>query len=77
MSKTKLIGISVDSITMVMQREQMTVTGAYDKLKSTPSIMDDLSAYILEYISYSLSMSVVFTLKYILGMSIFVSNDSE
>ena len=50
----------------------MLDTGAYDTLKSTPLIMDDSYAHVLEYISYWLSMSVFFTLKDILGMSIFV-----
>ena len=35
------------------------------------------SAHVIEYISYWLSMSVVFTLKYIMGMSIFVSGGSK
>ena len=34
--------------------------------------MDDPSANIIDYSSYWLSMSVVFTLKYILGLSIFM-----
>ena len=50
----------------------MPDTGTYDIVKSTPSRMDDPSAHILEYRSYQLSISVVFTLKDILGMSIFV-----
>ena len=34
--------------------------------------MDDPSVYVLDYISYWLSISVVFTLKDILDLSIFV-----
>ena len=34
--------------------------------------MDDTYAHVIEYNSYWLSMSVVFTLKHILGLSIFV-----
>ena len=41
-------------------------------MKSNPSRMDDTSAHVLEYRSYWLSMSVILTLKDILGMSIFV-----
>ena len=50
----------------------MPATGAYDTVKSNPSIMDDPYAHFLEYISYWLSMSVVFTPKDILGLGIFV-----
>ena len=39
--------------------------------------MDDLSTHVLEYISYWLSMSIVFTLKDILGLSIFVPVGSK
>ena len=55
----------------------MTSTGAYDTVKSTPSITYDPSANVLEYTPYWLSKSVVFNLKYILGLSIFVSGDSK
>ena len=53
-----------------MQIELMPETGAYETMKSAPSIMDDPSAHVLEYMSYLLSMSVVLTLKDILGQSI-------
>ena len=52
----------------------MTATCEYDTVKPNPSSMDDPAAHILEYISYWLSMSVFFNLKYILGLSIFVSD---
>ena len=39
--------------------------------------MDDPYAHVLEYRSYWLSMSVVFTLKDIMGLSIFVSGGSK
>ena len=51
----------------------MLVTGAQDTVESTPSSMYDPYAHVLEQISYWLSMSVFFTLKDILGLSIFVS----
>ena len=63
---------SEDAIAMIMRRGLMPATGAYDKVKSAPSSMDDPSAHFIEYKLYWLSMSVVFTLKYILGLSIFV-----
>ena len=49
----------------------MPATGAYDTVKSTSS-MDDTSVHFLEYRPYQLLMSVVLTLKYVLGLSIFV-----
>ena len=63
---------SVDAIDLIIQREWIPATGKYDTVNSTPSRMDDLSAHVLEYISYWLSMSVVFTLKYIMILSTFV-----
>ena len=63
---------SADEIDVIMRRERISATCEYDIVKSTPSIMDDLSAHIREHVSYLLSMSVVFTLKYILSISIFV-----
>ena len=50
----------------------MPATGAYDTVKSTPSRIDDISAQFIEYISYWLSMSVFFTVKDIMVLSIFV-----
>ena len=50
----------------------MPSTGAYDTVKSTTSSMNDQYENVLEYKAYWLSISVVFTLKYILGPSIFV-----
>ena len=72
MSKTKIMGPSADNVFMIMRREQIPYTGAYDTVKSTPSIMNDPSEHVLEYRSYWLSMSVVFTLKDIMGLGIFV-----
>ena len=46
-----------DVIDMIMKKEQMSATGEYDSLKQNPSIMDDPSAYVIEYRSYWLSMS--------------------
>ena len=44
-------------------------------MESTPSSMDDPSVHVLEYRSYLFSVSVVFTLKDILGQSNFVSTE--
>ena len=46
-------------------------------MKATSSSMDDPSAHAREYRSYWLSMSVVFILKDILGLSISVSFGSK
>ena len=63
---------SADGIAMTMQRDRVPDTGAYDTSKSNNSSMADPSAHVIWYRSYWSSMSVVFTLKYILGLSIFV-----
>ena len=65
---------SADEIYMILQRERIPATVVYDTVKSTTSRIYGISAHVLEYISYWLSISVVFTLKYILGLSIFVSS---
>ena len=46
-------------------------------MNPNPSIMDDPSTNVIEYRSYWLSISIFFTLKYILGLSIFVSGGSK
>ena len=46
-------------------------------MKSTTSRMNYSYSHVLEYISYWLSMSVVFTLRDIMGMIIFVSGGSK
>ena len=56
-SKTKRTRPSEDSIAMVVRRDWMPDTGEYYTVNSTPSIMDDPSAHILDYKSYRLSMS--------------------
>ena len=61
---------SADAIAMMIRREKIPANGAYDTVKSTPSIMIDPSAHVLEYKLSLFSMSVVFTLKPILGISI-------
>ena len=66
-----------ESIAMIMRRERMPAIGAYDTMKSNTSSMDDLSANVLDYSSYWLSMSVIFTLKNIMGMIFFVSGGSD
>ena len=59
----------------------MLDTGAYDTLNSSSSSVDDPFAHVLEhalnYRSCLLSISVVFTLKDIMGLSIFVSGGSK
>ena len=50
----------------------MKNTGTYDTVNSNTSRMDDTSEHVLEYKSYWLSISVAFTLIYMLDMSIFV-----
>ena len=55
----------------------MPYTGSQDTVKSTTSSMDDPSANVLEYISYLFSTSVVFTLKDIMELGIFVSGGSD
>ena len=52
MSNKKIIKPAADKIVIILQRDWMPGTGAYDKMKSTPSSMDDTSANIMEYISY-------------------------
>ena len=41
--------IYADAIATIIQREPMEATGAYDTVKSTPSITEDTSAHVLEY----------------------------
>ena len=65
------------TIAMIIRRGRMPATGAYYTVKSTTSSMDCPSTHVLEYRSYWLSMSVVFTLKDIMGLSIFVSGGSK
>ena len=77
MSKTEIMRSSAEVITIIIQREKMPATGALDTVKSNPPIIDDPSAHFCEYISYWFSMSVYFTLKYILGLSIFMSGGSK
>ena len=59
---------SADAIKMMIWRDVMPTTCAYDTLKSNAWSMDDPSAHVLEYRSYWLSISVVLTLKDILGI---------
>ena len=63
---------SEDSIAIIRQRVWMPATVAYDTVNPNLSSIDDPSAHVLNYISYGLSMLVVFSLKDILGLSIFV-----
>ena len=77
MPKTKIMRSSAESIAMIIQKGRMPDTCAYDTEKSTLSSIDDPSVHVLEYISYWLSMSVIFPLKDILGLSILVSGGSK
>ena len=52
MSKTKIIRSYEDAISLIIRRERMPYTGAYDTVRSTTSIMNDPSEHVLEYISY-------------------------
>ena len=51
MSKTKRMRPSIYGIYMIIIRDQVPATGAYDNLESTPSSMDDQYSHVLEYIS--------------------------
>ena len=72
MSTKKIMRPSADEIAMIMRRERIPATGACDTVNLTPSSMNDTSKQFLDYRLYRLNMSVVFTIKYILDMSIFV-----
>ena len=50
MSKTKRIKTSTNAMAVMMQRERMPETGAYETVKSTPSSMDYPSSHVMEYI---------------------------
>ena len=63
---------SANALSMIIKRGRIVDTGAYDTVNWNHPRTDDTSAHVLGYRSYLLSMSVVFTLNYILGMNIFV-----
>ena len=63
MSKTKIINPDENEFVMMMRREWITSTGAYETVSSTNSSMDDQSANVMEYRSYLFSTSVVFILR--------------
>ena len=48
MSKTKIINASEEEMKMVMSIYIMPETGFYEAVKSTPSIMDDPYAHVIE-----------------------------
>ena len=48
MTKTKIVKPSEYAVDTMIWREQMMAAGAYDTMKSHPSIIDDLSANVLE-----------------------------
>ena len=64
---------SADAILIIIEIDLMLVTDVYDSVNYTPSIMYDSSAQVLEQRLYSLSISMVSTLKDILGRNVFVS----
>ena len=47
MTKTKIIKPSADVMATMMQREKITVTGAYETVKLNTSSMDDTYAHVL------------------------------
>ena len=49
MIKIKIKRTSADAMSVMMKRERMSTTGAYATMKSTPSIIDDPSAHVLQY----------------------------
>ena len=73
----KIINPSSDEIKMMIQRDLIPETGVYQKVNSTPSIMNYPSTYVIEYWQYWFSISVALTLRYILGRSIFVCGGSN
>ena len=52
MTKTKRIKFSLYAIVMMIERERMPATGAYEAVKSTSSSMDDPYVHVPEYRSY-------------------------
>ena len=58
-------------------RDLMSDKRMYESVKSTPSSMDKPSAQALEYILDLFSISVILTLKKILGHNIFVPVGNE
>ena len=49
MYKTKRMRPSADETAMIIQRDRIPATVAYDKVESTSSRMDDPSAHVLDY----------------------------
>ena len=48
MSKTKIIKPYKDEMSMMMRRDLISETGAYETVKSTNSSMDDTCAHVIE-----------------------------
>ena len=67
MSNIKMIIYSADAIEIMILRDLMLATGVYLAVNSNTSIMDDTSDQVLQYISYRLSLSIVFTVREVLG----------
>ena len=49
MSKREIIMPSADAIAMMMWKDRIPDTGEYYTVKSTPSIIDDPFAHVLDY----------------------------
>ena len=47
--RQKIMRSSAESIVIIMQRERMSDTGAYDTVESTTSSMDDTYSHVPEY----------------------------
>ena len=74
---TKKINPSEDAMATRMKRELMPEPDAYEAVNPTNSSIYDAFVHVMEYISYLLPMSVVFTLKYIIGSIIVVFGGNE
>ena len=61
----------------MIQRDIMPETSEYETVNSTPSSMDDPSVNFLKYGSYLFSISIVLTLKEIIGRSFFSGSRNE
>ena len=77
MYNIKMILCYADAILVMILRDLLPATGAYENVKSSTSIINNPHALVLEYILQSLSISVVFTLKQIMGRNIFVSDNNK
>ena len=77
MSKIKIFNTSAYSSYQIFTGNKTRATGAYETVKSTHPGIYYTSAHVIEYGSYLFLIYVFFTLKYIIGKIIFVSNSSN